>query len=131
MHKKIKLLVIVLLATVSVALAQNAKPSWSEMNAFHSLMSVTFHSAEDGNFAPLKSKADSLLLLARLWLASPVPVDFKPQETKAALEKLMAQCRSIKKGVGAGIANEKLFSMITKAHDIFHTVAGECRKTDD
>jgi len=131
MNKKIKFLAFALLATVSVAMAQNAKPSWAEMKTFHSLMSVAFHSAEEGNFAPLKVKADSLLIVAQLWLASPVPADYKPAETKAALEKLVTQCRSIKKGAGAGIANEKLFTMITRAHDIFHTVAGECRKTED
>ncbi len=131
MNKKIKLLVIALLTTVSIAFAQNAKPTWYEMKTFHTYMSVTFHSAEDGNFAPLKAKADSLLIVAKLWKDSPVPAEFKPTETKAALKKLVKQCKSIKKGVRAGTTNEKLFSMITQAHDTFHTITGECRKTEE
>jgi len=131
MNKKIKLLVIALLATVSIAFAQSKKPTWAEMKTFHSLMSLTFHSAEDGNFAPLKAKADSLLIVAKLWQTSPVPADFKPAETKAALEKLVYRSMAIKKAVRAGISDEKLLSLITQAHDIFHTIVGECRKTEE
>ncbi|MBK8495558.1 MAG: hypothetical protein IPL50_11415 [Chitinophagaceae bacterium] len=130
MNNKIKLLGIALLVTVSITFAQSAQPTWAEMKTFHSLMSVTFHSAEDGNFVPLKAKADSLLIVAKLWQASPVPADFRPAETEAALEKLVYKCMAIKKAVRTGITDEKLLSMITQAHDIFHTVAGECRKTE-
>lgn len=131
MNRKIKLLAIALLAMVSMAMAQKAKPTWAEMKTFHSFMSSTFHPAEEGNFAPLKAKADSLLIAAELWQASPIPSDFKPVETKAALEKLVVECKAIKKAVNAGKANEQLFTMITGAHDTFHTIVGECRKTDD
>jgi len=131
MKKKIKLLALVLLATVSVAMAQTTKPKWAEMKTFHSYMSSTFHPAEDGDFGPLKKFKDSLLDAAELWQASPIPSDFKPVETKAALEKLVTECRAIKKAVKAGMADAELFKMITRAHDTFHTITGECRKADD
>jgi len=131
MKKKIKLLAVVLLASVSIAFAQKAKSNWPEMKTFHSFMSSTFHPAEEGDFAPLKAKADSLLTAAKQWQASAVPGDFKPVETKAALTKLVAKCQAIQKAVAAKQSNEKLKTLITEAHDVFHTITGECRKTDD
>lgn len=131
MNKKIKLLTVALLATVSIAFAQKAKSTWTEMKTFHSYMSSTFHPAEEGDFAPLQAKADSLLIAAKLWKASTIPGDFKPVETKAALTKLVAKCQAIQKAVAAKQPNEKLKTLITEAHDVFHTIAGECRKADD
>lgn len=131
MNKKIKLLIVAVLATVSIAFAQKAKSTWPEMKTFHSFMSSTFHPAEEGDFAPLKAKADSLLIAANLWQASAIPADFKPVETKAAITKLVAKCRAIQKAVAAKLSNERLKILITEAHDIFHTITGECRKADE
>ncbi len=131
MNRKIKLLVFALVAIFSMANAQNAKPKWAEMKTFHSFMSSTFHPAEDGDLGPLKAKADSLLITAELWKASAIPSDFKPKETKAALDKLVTECRSIKKAVTAGKADADLVKLITQAHDTFHMIVGECRKAED
>jgi hypothetical protein len=131
MKKKIKLLAVALLAIVTVAFAQTAKPKWAELKAFHSLMSGTFHPVEEGDFAPLKAKADSLLIVAKLWQASAIPSDFKPVETKLALEKLVNKCQDIQKAVAAKQPNATLKTLITEGHDIFHTIVGECRKAED
>ncbi|MBK8519649.1 MAG: hypothetical protein IPL54_01790 [Chitinophagaceae bacterium] len=131
MNKKIKLLTVTLLATVSMAFAQNSKSTWPEMKTFHSFMSSTFHPVEEGDFAPLKAKADSLLITANLWQASAIPGDFKPAETKAALANLVNKCKALQKAVAAKQPNDKLKTLITEAHDIFHTITGECRKADD
>jgi hypothetical protein len=131
MKKKIKLLAVALLATITIAFAQTAKPKWAEMKTFHSFMSSTFHPAEEGDFKPLKAKADSLLIAAQLWQASPIPSDFKPVETKAALEKLVNKCLAIQKAVASKQPNDKLKTLITEGHDIFHTIVGECRKAED
>lgn len=129
--KKIKLLAIALLTSCTIAFAQKEKAKWTEMKTFHSFMSATFHPVEEGIFAPLKAKADSLLITAKLWQASPIPSDFKPAETKAALGKLVAKCEAIQKAVVTKQADERLKKLLTEAHDIFHTIVGECRKADE
>jgi hypothetical protein len=131
MNKKIKLLSLALLATCTVAFAQTAKPSWAQLKTFHSFMSSTFHPVEDGDFAPLKAKADSLLIAAKLWQASAIPADFKTVETKAALAKLVNKCQALQKAVASKQPDDKLKILITEAHDVFHTITGECRKADD
>jgi hypothetical protein len=131
MKKKIKLLAVALLAIITIGFAQTAKPKWAELKAFHSLMSATFHPVEEGNFAPLKAKADSLLIVAKLWQASAIPSDFKPVETKLALEKLVNKCQAIQKAVAGKLSNDRLKVLITEGHNIFHTIVGECRKAED
>lgn len=131
MKTKIMLLAVMLLAGITTVNAQNTKPIWKEQNTFHSFMSAAFHPAEEGNFMPLKERADSLLLAAKNWQASPIPADFKPAETKAALKKLVIKCTAVKKAVDEKVSNEILMKLITEAHDVFHTIVGECRKTEE
>lgn len=132
MKVKIFSLAILLVAFVTGLQAQTtAKPVWKELKAFHGLMSASFHPAEDGNFEPLRQKADSLLIIARNWQASAIPADFKPEDTKAALSKLVAQCTVVKKAVDEKADNKVLFKEITEAHNIFHTIVGECRKAEE
>ena len=111
--------------------AQTATKGWPQMKAFHSFMAASFHPTEEGNFAPLKAKADSLFITAQLWQASPIPSNYKPDETKAALAKLVTQCGEINKSVKANATDAALTKMITDAHDTFHHIVGECKKADE
>ena len=130
MKKAIQLLMITMIMLPVISFAQNAKSVWPEMKTFHSFMAATFHPADEGNFAPLKEKADSLLIAAKSWQASPIPANYKPVETKATLKKLVAQCEAIKKNVTAKASDEILKKMISEAHETFHTIMGKCRKED-
>lgn len=131
MKKRIILMLFAVLAIISITHAQTSKKTWPEMKNFHSFMSSTFHPSEEGNLEPLKMKADSLLMAAQSWKASAIPSDFKPEETKAALEKLVKQCLAIKNAVVKGNADDKLKKMIAEAHDTFHTITGKCRKAEE
>ena len=130
--KSIVRLVVILLAMIpAISFAHTGKVApWPQLTAFHALMSKSFHPTEDGNFAPLKEKADSLLTAAKAWQASKIPADYKPEETKATLDKLVQQCTLIRDAVAAKAADVKLKVMISDAHETFHKIAGECKKTD-
>ena len=130
MKTKILMLAISLIAAISQTSAQETKTEWKESKIFHGLMSASFHPAEEGNYAPLREKADSLFIVAKLWQASAMPADYKPTETKAALSKLVIQCSALKKAVDTKASGEMLMKKITEAHDTFHTIVGECRKTE-
>ncbi len=111
-------------------MAQSDQPAWPELKTFHSFMAGTFHPAEEGNLAPLKAKADSLLVASGKWQASPIPANYKPTETRAALAKLVKQCGIISNAVKKNATDTELNKMITKAHEIFHKIVGECRKEE-
>lgn len=126
--KKIKLFLLSLVVLVATSYGQEKAKGWAEMKSFHTLMAATFHPSEEGDLKPLKEKSADLLNAAKAWQASEIPADYKPEETKATLKKLAAQCADINKGVIAGYADEKLKTMIAEAHDTFHKIVGECKK---
>ncbi len=129
--KKINLLLFALVMLAGTSFAQTQKAVWPEMKAFHAVMSSTFHPAEEGNLDPLKAKAESLYNASKTWYASEVPSDFKAEETKATLKKLMIECSDLWAAVAEKkLTDAQLKEMITKAHDTFHKVAGECRKAE-
>ncbi|MBL0356126.1 MAG: hypothetical protein IPP72_04225 [Chitinophagaceae bacterium] len=130
--KRVFQLAVVLLAFLpAISFAQDKKAAWPEMKEFHAVMSTTFHPAEEGNFAPLKEKAEQLFEAAKKWQKSEIPANFKPTETKEALQNLVIKCGAVKKAVEAKKNDEELRRLITEAHDVFHTIAGECRRADD
>lgn len=104
---------------------------WKEAKNFHHFMSGTFHPAEDGDFAPLRAKADSMYIAAVAWQVSAIPADYKEKETKEALTTLVSQTKAIAEAVKRNVDNADLLKMITEAHDTFHKIMGECRKEDE
>ena len=131
MKSLIRIAVIVLAMTPALGFAQTEKKAvWPEMKTFHSFMSSTFHPAEENNLAPLKAKAADMLQAAKAWQASSIPASFKADETKAQLEKLVKYCTGISESVAANVDDATLKVMITEAHDVFHKIAGECRKAE-
>ena len=113
----------------ATSFAQTEKNVWPEMTKFHSLMAGSFHPAEEGNFAPLRANADSLFAAAKAWQKSTIPADkFKPKETKDALRNLMIDVAAVQKAVAANRSDAELRTLITKAHETFHSITGECRQ---
>ena len=110
--------------------AQPTATPWPELKSFHAMISATFHPSEEGNFKPLRQKADSLLIVAKLWQASPIPEGYKIALTKSTLIKLVKQCGLIKTSVKSKTSDAKLKMMISEAHDIFHTIVEKCREAE-
>ncbi len=110
MKSIIRLIVIVLAMLPAISFAQTAKTKtvWPEMKAFHALMSKTFHPVEEGNYAPLKLKADSLMMAAKAWKESKIPDTFKPEETAKTLTMLLEQCIVLEGAVKAKADDMKL-----------------------
>jgi hypothetical protein len=130
MKKVLKLVIILIAFLPSLSFAQTQNAVWAEMKAFHNLMSSSFHPAEEGNFAPLRANADNMFMAAKAWKESTIPETYKPEETKVALRKLESKCAAVKKAVEAKQPDAKLLTLISEAHDVFHTIVGECKKTD-
>ena len=113
----------------AISFAQTAKKiEWKEMKAFHEIMSAVYHPTEEGNFAPLKEKANELSKTAKIWRDSKVPSELMAEQTKAMLNKLLAKCREIANAVQVNTPNSQLKVMIVAAHDMFHKIVVECEK---
>ncbi|MEP7163407.1 MAG: hypothetical protein ABI741_01870 [Ferruginibacter sp.] len=130
MKSIVRLAVIMLAMLPATSFAQSGKTGWPEMKTFHSFMSSTYHPTEEGNFKPLREKADSLLITAKAWQASKIPANYKVEETTATLGELVKQCENIVGAIKAKAADEKLKVLISDAHDMFHKIVEKCRKED-
>ncbi len=122
--KKLALFVVVLIS-FQTAFAGNGE--WAELKAFHSVMSKTFHPAEEGKLQPVKDSAANLLAKAKLWQASAVPKDYNKDETTKTLALLVAKCEELNAAVIANKSDADLKKLITEAHEIFHQIVEKCR----
>lgn len=109
------------------AFAQN-KTEWKELKDFHTVMSQTFHPAEEGNLKPLRERSEEMVKTAEAWNKSAIPADYKDvkgiQET---LAKLVDGAKNIDKLVKSKATDDELKKAITALHDVFHTIVGLCR----
>ncbi len=117
-----------LLAMLSVALLNTSaqKSNWKEMQDFHSVMSITFHSSEDNNLKPTKDSSNTLLKKAIAWQNSKVPAGYKAQVAKPILKKLVSECEEITNAVKHLKSDAELKILITKLHDTFHEITEKC-----
>ena len=115
-----------ILAAFCIQFSYAGGADWKEMNTFHSVMSKTFHPAEEGKFQPVRDNAADLLAKAKTWKASIVPANLNKEQVTKSLDKLVAKCTELNKAVKAKKGDEDLKKLITEAHDIFHEVAEKC-----
>ena len=122
-------LALVLMANFSSAQAKN---DWKEKNDFHKVMSQTFHPAEEGNFAPIRSRINEMLDKAEAFKNSEIPAEFSHQkEIKNNLKKLVKQTKSFKKKINKGVSDADLKADFIALHDTFHQVVGICKAEDE
>lgn len=98
------------------------------MDNFHSVMSATFHPAEENKLQPVKDSAAALLAKAKAWQKAAVPAGYNAGVTKPILKKLVNQCTVISQSVKAKKTDAVLKQQITTAHDIFHEIMEKCRE---
>ncbi len=126
----IKKLSLMLIALFSFQFAFADKGEWAELKTFHSVMSKTFHPAEEGNLQPVKDNSADLLAKAKAWQLSAVPADYNKEETAKVLSNLVMKCEELNAAVAAGKTDAELKTLITQAHDIFHQIMEKCRNNE-
>ncbi|TAF54228.1 MAG: hypothetical protein EAZ62_03770 [Sphingobacteriia bacterium] len=119
------LLVVAAFLVGNATFAQQA--DWKQMEAFHSVMSKSFHPAEEGNLKPVKENANALVAKAKEWQASAVPAGYKAEVAKPILKQLVADCTALEGAVKSKKTDKELAAMITKAHDTFHEIKEKCK----
>lgn len=102
--------------------------AWDQaMDAYHDVMSVTFHPAEEGNLAPLKERYKELADLSQSWGQVSVPERFQGKDLENMLEELKSQSVALSEKVEGGSSDEDLTEAITALHDVFHNIMGACK----
>ncbi len=100
--------------------------AWEEAKeAYHSVMSASFHSAEEDNLEPLKAKYAELETLSQAWAILEIPEKYQKENIQGALQELEKESAAIAKVVEEG-SDEEIKKAIYDLHDIFHKVQEFC-----
>ncbi len=121
-----KIILFAAAALLSVAsFAQQAE--WKQMKDFHSIMSKTFHPAEEGNLQPAKINAAELVAKAKSWQSSVAPAGYDAKAAQPILKQLLGACTALEAGVKAKKSDKELTTLITAAHEVFHELTEKCK----
>ncbi len=108
--------------------AQSIFEKWPALNSFHSVMSQTFHPAEEGNLAPIKSRSGEMASKAAELAKSVVPAEFNQAPILAAVKQLRKDSKKLDKLVGKSKTTDaQITQSLTALHDVFHKIVGLCR----
>ncbi len=124
----LKMVVLVSALSVGVRAVAETKPgSWAELKAYHSVMSTTFHPAEEGKLEPIKTRSAELAAAAKAWLKSTPPAEFNKPAILAKLKLLDVESAALDKLIKGGKATDaEITATLTKVHDRFHEIVGAC-----
>lgn len=114
---------------ISFASAQDK--DWKEKNEFHKVMSQTFHPAEEGNLAPIKSKIAEMQAKAVAFQKSEIPAELpNKEEIKKNLDELVNGTKVLAKKIKKNASDEVIKTQLTALHDVFHKIVGLCSAED-
>ncbi|TDE51053.1 hypothetical protein [Flavobacterium sp. GT3P67] len=124
-HLKALLVLALIVVTNSVS-AQSTFDKWPAIKEFHEVMSQTFHPAEEGNFAPIKTRSEEMMNKAAMLLKSEIPAEFKTNAILASAERLQLKSKALHKLVTSNGSDAAILKSITDLHDTFHEIVGLC-----
>lgn len=118
------LIVLFLLFVAQISFAQQ---DWAELDAFHKVMSQTFHPAEDGNMQPIMTRSAELAMSAKTLMKSKVPADLQSKGLKTSMKNLVKQTANLNKMVKKGKPEAEIKTSLFAVHETFHEIMGQCK----
>ena len=124
-HLKIFLVLALMVVANSVS-AQSTFDKWPAIKEFHEVMSQTFHPAEEGNLAPIKTRSEEMMNKAAMLLKSDIPTEFRTDAILDSAERLQLKSKALHKLIKFNGADVTVVKSITDLHDTFHEIVGLC-----
>ena len=106
------------------------KARWNEMEAFHEVMSKTFHPAEEGKLEPIRTRSQEMLDKAIAWKKYSAPEGYDKNVVKKSLDNLVKGAKEINRLVKSKAADAVLKTKLSALHDVFHEIMEKCEKED-
>ena len=126
MKKILPLALVMLCLTFTQTIQAQQKAKWNEMEAFHEVMSKTFHPAEEGKFEPIKARSAEMVEKAIAWKNSKAPEGFDQQAVQKNLVKLVKGAKKVNKTVQKNASDADLKEQLTELHTVFHEITEKC-----
>ncbi|HKC35535.1 MAG TPA: hypothetical protein VKB95_05705 [Chitinophagaceae bacterium] len=130
MKRFLSLLVIFAAVAVAKPVHAQQKAKWQELDAFHEVMSKTFHPAEEGKLEPIRSRSAEMLEKAIAWKNSTAPEGYDQKAVKENLKDLVKGAKEINKMVQDKADDASLKEKLSKLHDSFHQIVEKCEKEE-
>lgn len=106
------------------------KEKWKELDAFHEVMSKTFHPAEEGKLEPIKSRSQEMVDKAIAWKNSTAPAGYDKSAVMKNLKKLVKGAKEVNKLVQKNASDAELKEELSELHDVFHEIVEKCEKEE-
>ena len=106
--------------------AAQEKAKWAEKDAFHEIMSKTFHPAEEGKFEPIKARSGEMLEKAIAWKKSTAHEGYNQQAIKKDLGTLVKGVKKLNKLIKNNGTDNEIKAQLTELHDVFHGITEKC-----
>lgn len=100
------------------------RSTWTALNEFHTVMSQTFHPAEEGNLQPIRARSAEMTAKALALKASPIPASFNTPEMHRAIDDLIKGATDLQKTVRKKGKDDVVNTKLTALHDTFHLIRG-------
>ena len=108
--------------------SHSSTATWKEQSAFHTVMSQTFHPAEEGDFKPIRERSGEMVEKAKAWKASAIPANYTDVKgIGSSLDALVDGSTKLDAKIKAGAKDEEILKDLSALHDVFHTIVGLCR----
>ena len=120
--KKATVMILSLLFIWMISGNAQAKAKWPEMEAFHKVMSQTFHPAEEGQLEPIRTRSGEMLEKAKAWQKSATPEGYDAKTLKKPLKELVKGAKELDKMVKDKADDAALTARLTSLHDVFHEI---------
>ena len=124
----LRFLLLALLFTAANTVVAQHTSSWKEMDAFHDVMSETFHPSEEGNLQPIRTRIDEMLAKAKAWRKSSVPAAYDAKKAKTKLKELEKGIQDLRKTIRSNGSDPDITKQLAELHDTFHYIMEKCRK---
>jgi uncharacterized coiled-coil DUF342 family protein len=128
MKKILSLLMIFAAVAIAKPIHAQQKAKWQELDAFHEVMSKTFHPAEEGKLEPIRTRSQEMLDRAVAWKNSTAPEGYDKSAVLKNLKKLVKGSKEINKMVKKNASDKELKEELTELHDVFHEIVEKCEK---
>lgn len=106
--------------------AAQEKAKWVEKDAFHEVMSKTFHPAEEGKLEPIKARIGEMVEKAVAWKQSTAPTGYDKKKVKKELGELVKGTKKLSKLIKNNGSDNDIKTQLTGLHEIFHAITEKC-----
>jgi hypothetical protein len=125
------LLVLALFFIGGAPAAAQKKAPWPEMEAFHQIMSKTFHPVEKGDFAPIRSRSGEMVDKAVAWKTADAPAGYDKNAIKKQLKQLVKDAKKLHQLIQHNGSDADVKARLVQLHDLFHAITEKCEGGDD